>query len=183
MKKIFLFISLFYSIFNSHAQSVFIADTGEVTFYSYAPVEDIQATSHKVNSMINLLTGEIAFMIPIRSFLFEKALMQQHFNEKYMESEKYPHATFNGKIEEKIDFTKYGAIPLTARGKLSIHGVEKEIVQRGIIEIGKDILSLSTELNVVLDDYNIKKPQLLFNNIADTINVKLKAGYVPYKKK
>jgi hypothetical protein len=182
LKKI-LFLIIFYPKTFLLAQSVFVADTGEITFYSYAPVEDIQATSHKVNSMVNLLTGEIAFIIPIRSFVFEKSLMQEHFNEKYMESEKFPHATFNGKIEEKVDFAKYGAIPLTAKGKLNIHGVEKEIIQRGIIEIEKDKLMISTEMNVVLDDFNIKKPQLLFNNIADTINVKIKTGYVPYKKK
>ena len=103
------------------SQSVFITEKGEATFYSYAPVEDIKATSNQVNSIINTLTGEVAFMIPMRSFHFAKSLMEEHFNEKYIESEKYPQATFKGNILEKVDFSKNGILQLTAKGKINIH--------------------------------------------------------------
>ena len=182
MKYIFLCYFIFL-VSISKSQSVFISEKGEVTFYSYAPVEDIKATSHQVNSIINTQTGEVAFMIQMRSFHFAKSLMEEHFNEKYMESEKYPQATFKGNIIEKADFSKNGIIQLTAKGKINIHGTEKEILEKGEIEIAGDKLILKMEFNVALADYGIKIPQLLFNNIADTINVKLNAFYVPFKKK
>ena len=109
--------------------------------------------------------------------------MEEHFNEKYMESEKYPQATFKGTINEKTDFSKNGILQLTATGKIIIHGKEKEIIEKGEIEVAGDKLTLKMEFNVALADYDIKIPQLLFNNIADTINIKMNATYVPYKKK
>ncbi len=182
MKYIFLsFFILLVSLCKS--QSVFITEKGEVTFYSYAPVEDIKATSNQVNSIINTLTGELAFMIPMRSFHFAKSLMEEHFNEKYIESEKYPQATFKGNIVEKADFSKNGILQVTAKGKINIHGKEKEIIEKGEIEISGDKLILKLDFNVALADHDIKIPQLLFNNIADTINVKMNATYVPFKKK
>ena len=182
MKYIFL-LSFILLINKIPAQTIFISDNGEVTFYSYSPVEDIKATSKQVNSIINTVTGEVAFMIPMRSFHFAKSLMEEHFNEKYIESEKYPQATFKGTIDQKIDFTKNGILNLTATGKLNIHGKEKNIVEKGDIEIKGDKIILTTDFNVALADFNIKITKILFNNIADTINVKIKASYVPYKKK
>src|SRR5689334_4180471 len=123
--KYTIFILLLSCIAVTNAQTVFIADTGKVTFYSYAPIEDIDATSTQVNSIYNSVNGEIAFMIPMRTFTFKKALMQEHFNEKYMESDKYPHATFKGKVNEKVDVTKPGKYPVSATGTLTIHGKEK----------------------------------------------------------
>ena len=182
LKMFFLFVLISFAL-SVKAQTVYITENGEVTFYSYAPVEDIKATSSQVNSIINTVTGEVAFMIPMRSFHFAKALMEEHFNEKYIESEKYPQATFKGTINEKVDFSIKGIFPLTATGKMNIHGKEKEIIEKGEIELTEDKIILNTEFNVAIADYNIKTPKLLFNNIADTINVKMKVIYVPYKKK
>lgn len=165
------------------AQKVFIADKGEVTFYSYAPLEDIKAESRQLNGMINTTTGEVAFMIPMRSFHFAKSLMEQHFNEKYIESDKYPHATFKGKINETIDVAKTGRQHLTVNGMMSIHGKEKNISESGELEIGQDQLTLTSEFYVALKDYNITIPSLLLKNIADSVQVKMKINYVPYKKK
>lgn len=180
MKALLLIVILFTS--TCSAQTVFLADTGEITFYSYAIVEDIKSTCNQVNSIFNSVTGEIAFMIPIRSFHFEKSLMQEHFNEKYMESDKYPHATFKGKIREKIDVSKPGKYGITAKGKLSIHGKEKEVTESGEIVITENQIIINSQFFAALEDFDIKKPQILFNNIADTIQVKIKAWYKPYKK-
>ncbi len=182
IKIILIFVLILISPIIS-AQKVYMADKGEITFYSYSPVEDIKATSTQVNSIINTTTGEVAFIIPMRSFHFAKALMEEHFNEKYIESEKYPQATFKGKINEKADFSKNGILQLTVTGKINIHGKEKEIIESGEIEVLSDKLILKMEFNVALAEYDIKIPQLLFNNIADTINIKMNAAYVPYKKK
>ncbi len=182
--KNYIFLTLFIlSVLKIEAQTVFIADKGETTFYSYAPVEDIKATSNQVNSIINTVTGEVAFMIPMRSFRFAKELMEEHFNEKYVESEKFPQATFKGTINEKVDFYKNGILKVTATGILNIHGKDKNISEKGEIEVAGEKIILKIDFNIALADYDIKIPQLLFQNIADTINVKMNATYVPFKKK
>jgi polyisoprenoid-binding protein YceI len=181
--KIVVLISLICFAVASNAQSVFIADTGSVTFYSYALIENIDATSNQVNSIYNTVNGEIAFMIPMRTFKFKKALMQEHFNEKYMESDKYPHATFKGKVNEKIDLSKPGKYPVTATGTLTIHGKEKQVTESGTMEITENRIILTTKFFVAIADYNIKIPQILFNNVADTIEVRMNTVYIPYKKK
>lgn len=168
---------------STSAQAVFIADSGAVSFFSSAPLEDIKAESNQVNSMINTTNGEVAFMILMRSLKFAKALMQEHFNEKFIESEKYPHATFKGRINEKIDLTKKGTIPVTAAGKLTIHGVEKDVSEQGELEILDSMIILKTKFMAAVADYKIEIPQLLFKNIADTVEVKLTAIYYPYKNK
>ena len=179
-----LFTILFFLIAVAvSSQTIYSVEKGDVTFYSYAPLEDIKAESKQVNGLINTLTGEIAFIIPMRSFHFPKSLMEEHFNEKYIESEKFPQASYKGKINEKIDFSATGVFQLTTSGILSLHGKEKEINEKGTIEISKEKITLTTEFNVAISDFNIKIPQLLFNNVADTVQVKLKANYVPYKKK
>ena len=167
---------------NGISQTVFIADTGNITFYSYAPIEDIKATSYQVNSVINTITGEIAFMIPIRSFLFEKALMQEHFNEKYMQSDKYPQSTFTGKVIDLPDFSKPGIYEVASKGILKLHGKEKDISAKGLIEVANEQVILNSEFNIALKEFDIAIPHILFRNIADTINVKMKAVYVPFKK-
>jgi polyisoprenoid-binding protein YceI len=165
------------------AQSVFITDSGEVTFYSYALLENITANNKSVNGLINIVNGEVAFMIPMRSFRFAKALMQEHFNEKYIESDKYPQATFKGNFSDKPDFSKPGMYEVTAQGTLTIHGVSKEIREKGKLRVDNGSMELTSKFFVALEDYNIKKPSLLFNNIADTIEVNLKAHYIPFIKK
>jgi len=183
MKKYVVLILLSGILSVVKSQTVFIADTGEITFYSYALIEDITAKSNQVNSIYNSVSGEIAFMIPIRSFHFAKSLMQEHFNEKYMESDKYPHATFKGTVNEKIDISKPGIYHVTAKGNLAIHGIEKEVNETGEMEVGKNDITIKSRFFVALADYNIVKPKLVFNNIADTIEVNINATYIPYKKK
>jgi polyisoprenoid-binding protein YceI len=182
MNKIILVITFIFYGSVVNAQTIFKAVEGEITFYSYAPLEDIKATSTQVNSFINILTNEVVFLIPMRSFQFQKSLMQEHFNEKYVESDKFPQATYKGKIVEKVDFTMTGKLKLMTTGKLNIHGEERDISESGELEIKKDTLILETKMFIAIADYKIAIPQLLFNNIADTVEVKLKAIYIPFKK-
>jgi hypothetical protein len=163
--------------------AVYKSESGEVTFFSYAPLEDIKAVSKQVNSFINISNYEFAFMIPVRSFRFAKSLMEEHFNEKYLESDKFPQATFKGIINEKVDLDKNGKYDVTATGKMHIHGVEKEITEKAQLEVSEGKMNLLTDFKIILSDYKISKPQIMFNNIADTIDVKLKAVYVPFRNK
>jgi len=161
-------------------QNVLKAVDGKVSFFSQAPLEDIYAVSHQVNSFINKSTGEIVFIIPMRSFDFEKDLMEEHFNEKYIESDKYPNATYKGKIEGEIDFSVPGTYSLTSSGLMGIHGKEKMISEGGTIRITQDTVFLDTKFRVAIADYDIAIPKLLIKNIADTVEVTLNASYMPY---
>jgi len=105
MKKILIIILLFIG-YNSFSQNIFVCTNGEVTFFSKGPIEDIDATSKSMNSILNISTGEIVFVVPMTTFNFRKALMQEHFNEKYVESDKYPKGTYKGKINEKIEYSQ-----------------------------------------------------------------------------
>jgi polyisoprenoid-binding protein YceI len=183
MRKLLLLLLLIYTASSSKSQTVYVSDSGQVSFYSYALLEDITATTGSVNGLLNALTGEIAFIIPIRSFKFAKSLMQEHFNEKYMESDKFPNATYKGNIIEKPDYTAKGTYPVTSKGKLTIHGIEKEVNESGTLQIDSGRMVLNSTFRVALQDFNITKPSLLFNNIADTIDVKINAIYHPFKKK
>ncbi len=106
-------------------QETYICKNANVGLFSKALLEDIDATSTKGTSVYNAETGALAFSIPVRSFQFQKSLMQEHFNESYMESDKYPNASFSGKISEKIDISKNGTFPVNAVGVLEVHGVKQ----------------------------------------------------------
>jgi polyisoprenoid-binding protein YceI len=154
----------------------------KTTLYSEAPLENIEATSIKGKSVLNTSTGEVQFSIPITSFEFKKSLMQEHFNENYMESDKYPVASFNGKINEKIDAGQPGDFPVTATGELQVHGVKKQRTINGTLKITKTGASLNSKFIVACKDHGIKIPTLVFKNIAETIQVTVSANYIPYSK-
>lgn len=180
-----LLFPLFFVLFSTSvfSQAVWISKSAEVTFFSEAAVENIDAKNTSVNSILNAATNDIAFIVSIRGFKFQKELMQEHFNEKYLESDKYPQATFKGKINDTLDFSKDGTYPVTATGTLSIHGVEKTVTEKANLEIKGKTIHLDGNMLVAIADYNISIPKLLFQNIADTIKVDMKVDYIPYQKK
>ena len=154
-------------------------ETSLVTFFSSAPVEDIRAVNNKSNSLFDADKAEIAFSVPISEFQFEKSLMQEHFNEKYMESDKYPRAFFQSKISE---FTK--ELPeqnVVAKGKLTIHGVTKEVEIPGVIKYSENKVEMFAKFMVRLEDYKIKIPTLLWRNIAEEVEVTVSFVYKPYE--
>ncbi len=146
------------------------AESGTIKFFSRASIEDIDATNKKVQSIFDVATGDIAFVVPIQSFEFPKKLMQQHFNEKYLESEKYPKATFNGKVSD-YDPSGAGKQSVMATGKLTIHGETQEITVPGTLEKKDGKLLLKTSFIVRLIDYEIKIPQVLWQNVAEQVEV------------
>lgn len=182
MKKIFflLFISCLFA-YLSPAQ-VYTAKSGSATFFSEAPLENIQATSSSIQSILNTTSKSIAFIISIRSFQFQKDLMQEHFNEKYMESDKFPNATFSGKINEDLDLSRDGTYNVSSTGKIAMHGQEKEITVPGTFTVKNGEAALQSNFNLAVSDFKIEIPQLLFQNIADSVEVKVNVIYQPYKK-
>jgi len=163
-------------------QEIYVCKNVNVSLFSKAPLEDIAATSTKGTSVFNAATGDLAFSVPIRSFQFEKSLMQEHFNENYLESDKYPNAAFKGKLKEKIDVSKNGTYPVTVAGVLDVHGVKQSRTVTGIITIKNGTLSLSSEFQVLCKDHQIEIPQLVFKKIAERIDLKVAGTYYLVKK-
>ncbi len=149
---------------------------GFVNFYSEAPVENIDARNKDITSVIDVTTMDIVFSVPIQSFVFDKSLMQQHFNEKYMESEKYPKSVFKGKIFG-FDTTQYEKQKVTARGQLTIHGITNTVDIPGVIELREGGLHLTSVFLIKIEDYKVKVPQLLWKNIAEEVQVTVDLNY------
>ena len=181
LKKLLLLLIFLSAAAFCNAQ-VYTAKSGTASFYSEAPLENIEATSSNVQSILNTTTKSVAFIISIRSFQFRKDLMQEHFNEKYMESDKFPNATYSGKIAEEIDLSKDGTYNVTSTGKIAMHGQEKEITVPGTFTVKNGEASLQSNFPLAVADFKIEIPQLLFQNIADTVAVKVNVNYQPYKK-
>ncbi|HNQ61307.1 MAG TPA: YceI family protein [Bacteroidia bacterium] len=181
MKTTLSLLTLFLAV-SAFGQSVFIDKGGKVTFYSEAPLENIEAKHTGVNSILNTSTNEVAFIVPIRGFTFEKELMQEHFNEKYLESDKYPKATYKGSIVDSIDWSVPGTYIVTTTGTFSLHGVEKEIQEQGTFTVDGNKINLQSQFKIAIADYNISIPKLLFQNIADTVLVTLNSDFEPFKK-
>ena len=163
-------------------EDVYVCKTAKVSLFSTAPVEDISATSTKGASVFNATTGELAFSVPIRSFIFPKSLMQDHFNSEYMDSDKYPTATFKGKINEHVDVTKDGTTAITVTGDLTVHNVTKPRIINGSITVKGGVISMTSEFVVKCADHNITIPTIVFHNIAETIKLNVAASYSAYKK-
>jgi hypothetical protein len=167
-----------------HALSaqIYMAKTCEISFSAPTPVEDIAAVNTAVKPLLNTNTGDLQMKIVMTAFVFEKPLMQEHFNENYVESEKFPNAFFKGKLDQKIDFSKDGEYKVTATGKLTIHGVEKDRTIDGTVKVkGKEIM-LSSAFKVTFADHQIIIPALYSGVIPPDAQIKMNALLEPFKK-
>jgi hypothetical protein len=182
--KHYLILPFFILIFNfSSAQNkLYSSAKSEFSFFSKTPLEDIDAKNTRANSIINLSNKELVVRIPVSQFQFKNKLMQQHFNENYMESEKFPYATFKGKINDEIDFSKSGTYSVSASGILNIHGIDQNRNLVGKLTISENSLLLETSFEVLLIDHKINIPKLVFKKIAEKINVNANINYIPYIK-
>lgn len=153
--------------------------SGQVRFFSETPIENIEAINNQVSSVINLENGQFAYLVPIKAFVFEKALMQEHFNENYMESGKYPNASFTGisKAFEGLDLSKNQTLEIELKGKMTIHGTEKEISTPVVLEVKDGKLLITSKFNVLASDYNIEIPAAKSDNINNNLEVTVKIGY------
>lgn len=159
----------------------YVGKNGNITFFSETPVENIEAKSGEVGSAFDAKTGDLFVQVPIKSFKFEQSLMQEHFNENYMESDKFPKATLKGNIfeAEKIDYKKDASYKVVAKGKLTIHGVTKEVTVPGTLKVSNGKISIDSRFNVRCADYNIKIPKLVMVKIAEEIQVTISSVLSP----
>ncbi|MCX6223523.1 MAG: YceI family protein [Bacteroidia bacterium] len=183
-RMICLTICLAFSLSVS-AQNRYFTKTGHIDFYSHTAMEDIKGVNDQVTSFLDISTGDMVFAVLNRSFQFAKPLMQEHFNENYMESEKFPKASFEGKISDlnAIDFAKPGKYPVKVAGKLTIHGVTKEIASEGTLAIDKDKIVGESGFSVNPEDYGIKIPSLVRQSFADSMKLTVLMNYQLYTPK
>lgn len=158
-------------------------DASTISFFSKSPLEDIEAVNKKVTVVMKTTTNDIQFAVPMISFKFPKPLMEEHFNENYVESNKFPTCTFKGKINETIDYAKDGEHKVTVKGTLDLHGVTKEIEASGTLTIKGNEILVSSAFKIKVADYNIKVPSLYVQNIAEVVDVKVNATLEPFVKK
>jgi polyisoprenoid-binding protein YceI len=142
-------------------KKVFATSSGYASFFSEAPIADVDARNKKVKVSLNPSSGQLTVDLNMKDFQFRNAKMGRDAQRKYIEIDKYPEAGFNGKLTGEIDYEKPGKYPATAKGKLKIHGVEKEVSEKGTVTVEKDKILLVCEFKVELKDYNIETPTIL----------------------
>jgi len=177
MKNVLKLILVLLTVTSSTFAQKSITRSGRIRFYSETPMEKIEAISAQVNSALDVATGDFVFKVLVKSFEFEKALMQEHFNENYMESDKFSTATFSGKISnlKDINFSKDGSYSANVEGNLTIHGVTNKITEKGTIEIQGGKIVTKAVFIIKPKDYNIIIPGAVVANIAESIQVNVDA--------
>ncbi|MBA4139187.1 MAG: YceI family protein [Segetibacter sp.] len=160
------------------AQKIYSTKTGKISFFSNAPLEDIEAKTSEVESKLLTSTGQIVFTLLMKGFQFENPLMQEHFNENYVESSKYPKADFKASISniKDINFSKDGTYPANVSGMLTIHGVTKEVNSNGTITVNGGRVTAKSKFNIALKDYNIGG-SLIGKKIANQIEITVDCQY------
>ncbi len=178
MKKTIVLMVVILAATHSFAQK-FYTKNGLISFYSKSSMEDITADNNEVLSVINTTTGDLQFSVLNTGFHFKKALMEEHFNENYMESDKYPKAIFKGKITNlsAVNFAKDGSYTVTVTGPLTMHGVTNTVTADGTVTIKNGSISATSKFKIKLADYEISIPSVVKNNIAEIVDVTVSCNY------
>jgi hypothetical protein len=177
MKKIIVLFLLIAGIASSTHAQLYSTRNAYVNFYSKAALEDITADNNQVYSIIDASKKNMAFSLLMKSFIFKKQLMQDHFNENYVESDKYPKAVFSGAYTGDVSLDKDGTYKIMVKGNLTLHGVTKPIELPATFEVKDGKLSGTAEFTIKPEDYNISIPSVVRDNIAKELTVTVKANY------
>ena len=164
----------------SVAQERYMTRTGHVAFHSETPIENIHADNRKVSSVWDVTTGAVEFAVLIKAFEFEKALMQEHFNENYMESNTFPKATFKGKVTgiSAEQVKKVGTYDVIVEGELTMHGVARPMKGKGSVVVdAAGLVKAGSEFTVKPEDHGIAIPGVVRKNIAEQIQVIVRMDY------
>jgi polyisoprenoid-binding protein YceI len=183
MKKI-LFAIVLLTAFAASGQTKFFTKKGKVSFDATAAKspEQIRAINENAISVIDINSGAMEFMVSMTAFNFEKALMQEHFNENYVESEKYPKANFKGTVTniKEVNLSKDGVYPVNVKGNMTLHGVTKEVTATGSLTTkGGSIVSGKSEFKILFSDFNIEIPKVVTDKLANEAKIKVDVNYEP----
>jgi hypothetical protein len=183
LKKIVLAATLITATAFAHAQDKYFTKTGKIEFSSKARMEDIEAKNKTVAAVLDTKTGALQFSALMKGFEFPKALMQEHFNEDYVESDKYPTGTFKGTItnNSEINYAKDGTYQAKVKGKLTIHGVTRDINTTGTIKTGSGKIDAQSAFNILLSDYKIKIPSVVKEKLSNNIKIDVDCKLEPLK--
>lgn len=167
-------------LFSFKAGVVYKTSTGVIKFFSKTNMENIDATNSQVSAALSSEKGAVEFSVTINSFQFKKALMQKHFQENYMESSKYPKSTFKGALVDntKVNYAKDGTYAVNVKGKLTMHGVTKDVTVPGKIVIAGKKATLQGDFKVKLKDYNITIPAQNATNVSEDISINVNCALV-----
>ena len=167
----------------SFAQDRFYTKTGKIDFYSKAPMEDIEAKNKTVAAVVDSKTGAIQFSAQMKGFEFEKKLMQEHFNENYVESNKFPKSEFKGTITNNsdINYAKDGTYTAKVKGKLTIHGVTKDVETSGTVKVAGGKLDANSTFNILFSDYNISIPSVVKEKVSNNVKIVVNCALEPLK--
>lgn len=167
------------------AQDKFFTKTGKITFDATVPAspEKISGINKSSIAVLDTKTGNMQFSVMMKGFLFERALMEEHFNENYVESNKFPKSEFKGQVVDnsKLDYSKEGSYNVTVKGKLTIHGETREVEAKGVIKVAKGGIGLSSTFKVPLADYKISIPSIVADKLATQASIIVDCQLEPLK--
>lgn len=185
MKKIIVLSLLFTVIGLSGQAQKFFTKTGRIDFNATAPSspEKIEAVNRTVTCVMDVASGAIQFAMLVKGFTFERALMQEHFNENYMESDKFPKAEFKGSITNNasVNYSKDGTYPVTVKGKLTIHGETKDAEAAGKLQIQGGKINATADFTIVLADYKVAVPGLVADKVNKNARIEVTCNLEPLK--
>jgi hypothetical protein len=186
MKKIFLSLAFIAICLASQAQTKFFTKNGKITFdaTSASSPEKISAINEKATSILEVSTGALEFAILMKAFNFEKALMQEHFNENYVESDEYPKAVFKGSVlnMSTVDLKKDGDYKVNIKGMMTLHGETKEVTATGTLTVKDNaITNGKSSFSIPLEDYKIIIPTLVKDKVAKDAQIIVEINYQPFK--
>lgn len=181
MKSIACLILFINGFLLSPAQDLQVTRTGKVSFHAGSSLEDIDATNNEVASALNTKAGEIVFNVLVKSFHFRRALMEEHFNENYMESDKFPKAVFTGKFDNWNDVTlsKDGLYTVNAEGDLTIHGITKRMSVPATIAVSNGKVAARTRFKIKPESFNISIPGVVADKFSKEIEIVIECNYDP----
>jgi hypothetical protein len=159
----------------------YLSKTGFIGFYSQTPFEDIQAENHQVFAVLDPVSHHIAFALLLKGFIFPKELMQEHFNENYVESDKYPKATFSGTCSGDMDLSREGIYQVVIKGEMNLHGVTRPIETTAQMEVKNDRIQGISAFRIIPEEYQISIPGIVREKIAKEIQVKVQVTWMRTK--
>ncbi len=178
MKKLIILSTLMITGLLSYSQ-VYLTRNGFIGFYSRTPLEDIKGENNQVYAIVDVGKMNLAFTSLLKGFIFPKELMQEHFNENYVESDKYPKASFSGTFTGNLDVSKDGQYPVMVKGMLSLHNTTKEIEVPATLEVKGGTLSGQSQFEIRPEDFRIDIPSVVKDKIAKEITVTIKVDCKP----
>lgn len=184
VKNIFLVTALLLNSPGIFAQGKYFTRNGNITFNSGTSLEKIEGINHKAASVLDGATGQLEFTVLIKAFEFDRALMEDHFHENYMDTEKFPKAGFKGNIinNKDINYSKNGTYSAQVKGDLTIHGVTKPVTTNASLEVKDGKILAKSNFEITIEDYNIIIPALVKDKLDKQAKIVVDITYEPLNK-